>query len=152
MFTVGATSAGAASQIDVDPTLLADPSLLAASSSAAGLPGNNQNMLAMIATERTALAGGSDPATTFTNIVSSFGASSQRAKAMSDQDGALLDNLTQLRESVSGVSLDEEMVNLTGGAARVRGGEQGHHHRRQHARHPDEPEVSKEIACASPTE
>jgi flagellar hook-associated protein 1 FlgK len=32
---------------------------------------------------------------------------------MSDQDGALLDNLTNLRESTSGVSLDEEMVNLT---------------------------------------
>jgi flagellar hook-associated protein 1 FlgK len=45
--------------------------------------------------------------------VSSFGGASQRAKAMSDQDGALLNNLTQLRESVSGVSLDEEMVHLT---------------------------------------
>jgi flagellar hook-associated protein 1 FlgK len=113
MFAVGATSAGAAGQIDIDPALLADPSLLAASSSAAGLPGNNQNALALVATERTALAGGSDPATTFTNIMSSFGASSQRAQAMSDQDGALLDHITQLRESVSGVSLDEEMVKLT---------------------------------------
>jgi flagellar hook-associated protein 1 FlgK len=113
MFAVGPTSAGAAGQIAIDPALLADPNLLAASSSAAGLPGNNQNALALIATERTALAGGADPATTFTNIISSFGASSQRAKAMSDQDGAMLDHLTQLRESVSGVSLDEEMVHLT---------------------------------------
>ena len=113
MFTVGATSLGAASQIDIDPTLLNDPSLLAASSSAAGLPGNNQNMLSLVATERTALAGGADPGTSFTNIVSQFGASAQRAHAMSDQDGALLDHLTQLRESTSGVSLDEEMVKLT---------------------------------------
>jgi len=113
MFTIGATSAGAASQIDIDPALLADPSLLAASSSAAGLPGNNHNMLALVASERTALAGGSDPATTFTNLVSSFGSASQRARAMSDQDGALLDHLSQMRESVSGVSLDEEMVKLT---------------------------------------
>jgi flagellar hook-associated protein 1 FlgK len=113
MFSVGATSASAASLIDVDPTLLADPSLLAASSSAAGLPGNNQNALALIGTERTALAGGADPATTFTNIVSSFGASAQRARAMADQDSAMLDHLTQMRESVSGVSLDEEMVKLT---------------------------------------
>jgi len=113
MFSVGATSASAASLIDIDPALLADPGLLAASSSAAGLPGNNQNALALIGTERTALAGGADPATTFTNIVSSFGASSQRAKAMADQDSAMLDHLTQMRESVSGVSLDEEMVKLT---------------------------------------
>jgi flagellar hook-associated protein 1 FlgK len=70
-------------------------------------------MNAMIATEQTALAGGSDPETTFSNIVATFGGASQRAKAMSDQDGALLDNLTNLRESTSGVSLDEEMVNLT---------------------------------------
>ena len=79
----------------------------------AGLPGDNTNMNAMIATEQTALAGGSDPETTFSNIVATFGGASQRAKAMSDQDGALLDNLTNLRESTSGVSLDEEMVNLT---------------------------------------
>ena len=67
----------------------------------------------MIATEQTALAGGSDPETSFSNIVAGFGGAAQRAKAMSDQDGALLDNLTNLRESTSGVSLDEEMVNLT---------------------------------------
>ncbi len=113
VFSVGATSANAAAQIAVDPTLLANPALLPASSSAAGLPGDNTNVNAMIATEQTALAGGSSPETTFSNIVASFGAASQRASAMSDQDGALLDNLTNLRESTSGVSLDEEMVNLT---------------------------------------
>jgi flagellar hook-associated protein 1 FlgK len=113
VFSVGATSANAAAQIAVDPTLLANPALLPASSSAAGLPGDNTNVNAMIATEQTALAGGSSPETTFSNIVASFGAASQRATAMSDQDGALLDNLTNLRESTSGVSLDEEMVNLT---------------------------------------
>jgi len=113
VFTVGATSAGAAGQITIDATLAADPSLLAAASAAGGLPGDNTNMNAMIATEQTALAGGSDPETTFSSIVAGFGGASQRAKAMSDQDGALLDNLTNLRESASGVSLDEEMVNLT---------------------------------------
>jgi flagellar hook-associated protein 1 FlgK len=113
VFSVGATSAGAAAQIAIDPTLAANPSLLAAASSAGGLPGDNTNMNAMIATEQTALAGGSDPETTFSSIVAGFGGAAQRAKAMSDQDGALLDNLTNLRESTSGVSLDEEMVNLT---------------------------------------
>jgi flagellar hook-associated protein 1 len=113
MFSVGATAAGAAAQLRVDPTLAANPGLLAASASAAGLPGNNQNMLALIDTERTALAGGADPATSFTNIIQRFGSSSQRATAMSAQDGALLDHLTQLRDSVSGVSLDEEMIHLT---------------------------------------
>ena len=62
MFTVGATAAGAAAQIDVDPTIVANPSLLAAASTAAGLPGDNRNMLALIATERTALSTGVDAA------------------------------------------------------------------------------------------
>jgi flagellar hook-associated protein 1 FlgK len=113
MFTVGATALGAAQQIAIDPTLAANPSLLAAASSAAGLQGDNQNLLALIATERTALAGGKSPEDTFSTIVSQFGGATQRSKAMADQDGALLDNLNQMRESTSGVSLDEEMINLT---------------------------------------
>ena len=46
VFTVGATSAGAAGLLDIDPALAGNPSLLAASSSAAGLPGDNTNALA----------------------------------------------------------------------------------------------------------
>jgi flagellar hook-associated protein 1 FlgK len=113
LFTVGATAAGAAAQIAVDPNLAANPGLLAAASTAAGLSGDNTNMLALVATERTALSGGADPATTFGNLVSQFGAASRTSQAVADQDGALLDHLTQLRQSTSGVSLDEEMVNLT---------------------------------------
>src|SRR6185369_2121218 len=90
LFTVGATSAGAATQLTVDANLAADPSLLAAASSAAGLPGDSTNMLALIATERTALAGGSDPATTLQNLVSSFGGDARTAKAFADQDSAIL--------------------------------------------------------------
>ena len=37
----------------------------------------------------------------------------QRAKIASDQDGALLDHFDQLRQSSSGVSIDEELVNMT---------------------------------------
>jgi flagellar hook-associated protein 1 FlgK len=70
-------------------------------------------MLALIATERTALAGGADPGTTFGTIVSQFGGASQRASAMSEQDGAMLEHLSQLRESSSGVSIDEELIKLT---------------------------------------
>jgi flagellar hook-associated protein 1 FlgK len=113
LFAVGATAAGAAARIAVDPTTLANPSLLAAASSAAGLTGDNTNMLALIATERTALAGGADPGKTFEGIVSQFGSSSQRSSAMAEQDGALLDHLSQLRESSSGVSIDEELIKLT---------------------------------------
>jgi flagellar hook-associated protein 1 FlgK len=113
MFTVGATSAGAAAQIAVDPTLAGNSSLLAAASTAAGAPGDNTNLSALIATEQSALPTGGNPGATFAGIVAQFGGVSQRASAMSAQDGSILDNLSQLRESTSGVSIDEEMVNLT---------------------------------------
>jgi len=67
----------------------------------------------MINTERTALSTGSDPATTFQNIVTSFGSAAQRSKAVAQQDVSIADHLNQLRESASGVSLDEEMINMT---------------------------------------
>jgi flagellar hook-associated protein 1 FlgK len=70
-------------------------------------------MLALINTERTALSTGVDAGTAFRGIVTSFGASSHRAQAMSQQDASLADHLNQMRESASGVSLDEEMINMT---------------------------------------
>jgi flagellar hook-associated protein 1 FlgK len=54
-----------------------------------------------------------DAASTFQNIVSGFGGSAQRSRAISEQDTGLFQHLSQLRESVSGVSLDEEMINMT---------------------------------------
>ncbi|HXI58940.1 MAG TPA: flagellar hook-associated protein FlgK [Polyangia bacterium] len=112
MFTVAASAAGAASSITVDAGLLANPSLLAAAS-APGASGDNRNLLAIINTERTALSTGNDAATTFQGIVTSFGSAAQRSKAIADQDVGIADHLNQLRESASGVSLDEEMINMT---------------------------------------
>ncbi|HEX3698104.1 MAG TPA: flagellar hook-associated protein FlgK [Polyangia bacterium] len=112
MFTVGATSAGAASSISVDAGLLANPSLLAAAS-APGATGDSSNMQALINTENTALSTGTNATTAFQNIVTGFGAQAQLSQAISDQDKSIADNLSQMRESVSGVNLDEEMVNMT---------------------------------------
>jgi flagellar hook-associated protein 1 FlgK len=112
MFTVGASSAGAASTISVDANLLADPSLLAASA-APGASGDSRNMQALIDTENTTLSTGTNAATALQNVVTGFGAQAQLSQAVSDQDKGIADNLSQMRESVSGVNLDEEMVNMT---------------------------------------
>jgi len=99
MFSVGANMSASRGRPDRHrPRAAGRPQPAAAASSAGpGLPGNNQNMLALIATEaQRRWRAAPDPATTFTNIrLSRSAASSQRAKAMSDQDGALLDHLTQ---------------------------------------------------------
>ena len=113
LFTVPATSAGAATSIGVNAAIVADPRLLAAATTLPAASGDNRNVLALIAGERQALAGGSDPIVTFQKIVTGFGNATSQAKAVADHDGAMASHLRQLRDATSGVSLDEEMVNLT---------------------------------------
>ena len=52
------------------------------------------------------------PTRHFHGIVSEFGSSAAIAKAFSEQDAAVKDHLVSLRESASGVSIDEEMIAL----------------------------------------
>jgi flagellar hook-associated protein 1 FlgK len=113
LFTLPAVASGAASQISVNAAVVADPRLLAAATTLPAASGDNRNILAMIATETQALASGADPVSSLQQIVTSFGSSAAQAKAFADHDGALATHLTQLRDSTSGVSIDEEMINLT---------------------------------------
>ncbi|AKU92996.1 flagellar hook-associated protein FlgK [Vulgatibacter incomptus] len=113
LFDAGATVAGAARRLAVDPSILADPSRLAASDTAAGIPGSGRNFLALGALEDQALPSGATAIATIASIISGFGASSARVKALADHDATLLGNLDAMRESVSGVSIDEELIRMT---------------------------------------
>jgi flagellar hook-associated protein 1 FlgK len=113
LFDVGATSAGASTRLAVSAAIAADPRRLAAASSASGLPGDATALQALLATERTALAAsGLDPTATLGDITSQFGGLTASARAESDQDGALLDQLQTMRQATSGVSIDEELLSL----------------------------------------
>ncbi len=109
LFTVGATASGTAGTIAVAIT---DPTQLAAAATATGVPGDATNADALLATESQGLTGGKDVRSTVSDIVSQFGASSATAKAFADQDGAIKDSLTKMRDSYSGVSIDEEMIKM----------------------------------------
>jgi flagellar hook-associated protein 1 FlgK len=109
LFTVGATSAGAAASLRV---ALTDASQLATAGSPASVPGDPANALALVATQRQALSGGRDVQASLSALTSSFGAESQRAEAFAEQDAAMRDQLLAMRESVSGVSVDEELIEL----------------------------------------
>jgi flagellar hook-associated protein 1 FlgK len=112
-FSVSATAAGAAGGLVVDAALLANPDRLAAASSAAGAPGDASNLFALIKTESAALSTGLDVTDTLASTIASWGGAVDSAKTAQGRDGAVLDQLSALRESTSGVSVDEEMIALT---------------------------------------
>jgi flagellar hook-associated protein 1 FlgK len=113
LFTVGPAAAGAASRLTLDATVKANPTLLAAASSPATVPGDGSNVLALVNTEAAALSSGLDAGSTLSQITSQFGSAASRALAVFEQDSGILAHLSTMREAVSGVSIDEEMINLT---------------------------------------
>jgi flagellar hook-associated protein 1 FlgK len=110
LFVAGAQN-GAAARLSVNAEIGADPSLLAASGN--GAPGDNGAALALLATERTTLASGRDPGGTLAGIIEDFGASANRALALRDAAVAVKNNIDALRESAHGVSIDEELIEMT---------------------------------------
>jgi flagellar hook-associated protein 1 FlgK len=116
LFTLGATSSGAAASIDVNAALVADPRRLAAASAATGpasaAPGDATNLQRLVDTERAALSNNLDAIDGLAKLTSDFGSAAQAASALADHDKALHDNLLTLRDSTSGVSIDEELIQL----------------------------------------
>ncbi len=110
---VTGVAAGAAGRFGVDPTVEADPALIGASATAAGAPGDNAALLSLIGTETQGLSTGRDASGALADLISGFGATASRMQAAAEHDGALADHVLTMRESVSGVSIDEEMINLT---------------------------------------
>jgi flagellar hook-associated protein 1 FlgK len=109
-------STDAATNIAVDPTTYADPSLIAAagnpSTSATGGPGDSDNLQAIIDTESTKLSTGLDVQDGMAKLTSDFGIAVSSASDSSEFDKNLLTDLTNARESASGVSVDDELTKL----------------------------------------
>ena len=93
---------------------LSDRQKIAASSTAAGVPGNNVNALALSSLQTASVAGLGN--TTFQGYYSamagSFGATLQGATRDLQGQEILHDQLLAHRAEVSGVSMDEELINL----------------------------------------
>lgn len=105
------TSAG---DIAVDPALVSDVNLIAAASNLAGVPGDSSNAVA-IADLQNKLTMSGNTATFddfFNALVSDVGQNLQQAAAYESHQSEMVHQLENYRESISGVSIDEEMVNL----------------------------------------
>ena len=103
-----------ASDISVNPVIAGDVNLIAASGTALGVPGDNSNAIAIANLQNGLLmSGGTATYDDFYNsLVSNVGTAVQSAQMNYDHQTAMVSSLDNYRESISGVSLDEEMVNL----------------------------------------
>ena len=107
------TGSGAA-DIAMSSAILADTDRIAASQTAAGAPGNAGNAIAIHALRNQLTLGGGT--TTFDDaantLVSLVGSDAAEAKVYAAHQADMTSYLQSYRDSVSGVALDEEMVNL----------------------------------------
>ncbi len=99
-----------ASSIRVDPALIALPSKLA--TSATGRAGDNQLALDIAGIKNEVLIDGTTIGAAYHNLVVHMGANSQEAITQYEVHQVSLDYLKTQRESMAGVSLDEEMINM----------------------------------------
>lgn len=94
--------------------VLTDPASVAAASTKSGAPGNNTNMLSLVALQSrqfASLAGGT-LGDAYRTTAASLGVAVQTADRETTAQETLSDQIETLRAQVSGVSIDEELVNL----------------------------------------
>jgi flagellar hook-associated protein 1 FlgK len=115
LFSVSGGVAGAASSLQLDAALEDHPELVAASGSQAQVPGDGSQAtrLAQLADTPLASLDNLAPSEAYARLVGNVG----QRKATAENDFSTREAMTAqiqvVRESVSGVSLDEEMVSLT---------------------------------------
>jgi flagellar hook-associated protein 1 FlgK len=113
LFTQPTTVAGAAAAFAVDPTVAGQPQMIAASSTAAGVPGGNDVAVQLASLATQPLGGGEPPAQAFGAIASSVGDATSAASSDSQLRDDTVTQAQDLNSSSSGVSLNEEMTNMT---------------------------------------
>ena len=94
-----------AATIAVNSAISSSPDKIAAADLAASAPGGNKNALAIAQLQ-------SGFNTSYNNLVAQIGLDVQQAKTVQSQDEAFTKQLNTLRDSKSGVSLDEELTNM----------------------------------------
>jgi flagellar hook-associated protein 1 len=109
IFVLSTSQTGAAASIQVLPT---DPGAIAAATSGEGSAGSdNATALANLSTEN--IAGGQTVAGFLASFLGQIGSDTAGATTNNTAQQATLTQLTAQRDSLSGVSLDEEASNLT---------------------------------------
>lgn len=103
-----------ARDIAVNPLLMASPEKIAAAS-AAGMPGDGSLALQIANLQQTKTMAGATLTIDefYASLVSVLGADTARAQGLAETNDLLMSHLEGMRQSVSGVNIDEEVTNLT---------------------------------------
>lgn len=99
-----------AKDLAVHSEILENPLKIAASLS--GAPGDGENALAIARLRGQPVVSGSSPDDYYRGIISRLGVEREEAQRIAKNQDLLVQQLENRRESISGVSLDEEMTNL----------------------------------------
>ena len=101
-----------ASDIAVNDMIVRNANYLAAAKN--GQPADNQTALAIagLATQKLSMFNNSSIADTYTDMVNRIGLAASDAKTSAEASNTVMQTLEAQRQSLSGVSLDEEAVNL----------------------------------------
>lgn len=113
-FVLNPVSTNYAKDLKLNTAILLDPKLIAASSTAEGVPGNGDNaiMMAQRLTQTSAILGGVSLGDYYNGMIAQLGVDTQAAKRFNENQDLLVASIENRRQSVSGVSLDEEMTNM----------------------------------------
>jgi len=115
LFDLGATSTNAARDVRVSVDVFAHPDRIAAASNVFSVPGGSDNavLLSKLFDSPIAVGNTRTAAQSYGDIVGSIGSTRASSQRDVDTQGAILQQVQNMHQSESGVSLDEEMVNLT---------------------------------------
>jgi len=102
-----------AGDMNISDDIKDDLNKIAASSTKDGLPGDNANILAIIGLRGDTSVFGEGTFEDFTrSLVSNLGVDAQQAQRMTTNQGVLKMYIDNNRQSISGVSMDEEMTDM----------------------------------------
>jgi flagellar hook-associated protein 1 FlgK len=104
---------GTAADLEVNPNIVADLNLIAAASDATTVPGDGRNAVDIADLQYELNMGGTQSYNDYYGtIVRDVGNEALKSDAYYNHQSDMMVQLENQRESVSGVSLDEEMINL----------------------------------------
>jgi flagellar hook-associated protein 1 FlgK len=103
-----------AKTLQLNAAISADLDLIAASSTAAGIPGDNGQAIALAGLQHALIMNDNSITSEdyYNTLVSQVGGDLQSAESYFNHQSDMVIQLDNRRESISGVSLDEEMINL----------------------------------------